>query len=128
MAARVALFGNKEEKLAQDQAAEAEASRLQSLTAGELAAEVLPAFGPEGARPGHEINALQVSNWLMSAYPRGTKQLKNLQQPVREAIQALENAGLVIDLSRGGGPGGRLKITREGEAALADGSVAQRLG
>jgi len=122
----VALFGNKEEKVAQDQAAKAEADRLQALSATQLAEEVMPAFGPEGARPGNEINILQVMSWLMSSYPRGTKYLTQLRDPTWEAIQALENAGLVIRMGSGG-QGGRLKATSLGETALAEGTVAENL-
>jgi len=122
----VALFGNKEEKVAQDQAAKAEADRLQALPATQLAEAVMPAFGPEGARPGNEINILQVMSWLMSSYPRGTKYLTQLRDPTWEAIQALENAGLVIQMGSGG-QGGRLKATSLGETALAEGTVAENL-
>jgi hypothetical protein len=48
----VALFGNREEKAAQEEAARAEAERLQSLTAVEFAAVLMPAFGPDGPKPG----------------------------------------------------------------------------
>lgn len=122
----MALFGNKEEKVAQDQAAKAEADRLQALPATQLAEAVMPAFGPEGARPGNEINILQVMSWLMSSYPRGTKYLTQLRDPTWEAIQALENAGLVIQMGSGG-QGGRLKATSLGETALAEGTVAENL-
>ena len=122
----MALFGNKEEKVAQDQAAKAEADRLQALSATQLAEAVMPAFGPEGARPGNEINILQVMSWLMSSYPRGTKYLTQLRDPTWEAIQALENAGLVIQMGSGG-QGGRLKATSLGETALAEGTVAENL-
>ena len=122
----MALFGKSEEKAAEEAAAEAEADRLLSLPVPELAAEVMAAFGPEGARPGHELNILQVMNWMMSSYPGGTKYLKQLQQPVREAIQALENAGLVVRMGAGG-PGARLKATRLGDQALAEGKVAEHL-
>ena len=122
----MALFGNKEEKVAQDQAAKAEADRLQALPATQLAEAVMPAFGPEGARPGNEINILQVMSWLMSSYPRGTKYLTQLRDPTWEAIQALENAGLVIQMGSGG-QGGRLKATSLGETAFAEGTVAENL-
>jgi hypothetical protein len=122
----VALFGNKEEKAAEDQAARAEVDRLLALPVAELAEEVMPAFGPEGARPGQEVNILLVMNWLMRSYPRGTKYLTELREPTWEAMQALENAGLVIHMGATG-PGGRLKATRAGEDALAEGNVAKYL-
>jgi len=57
----VALFGRSEEKAAQDEAAQAEAERLQGLSATELAETLMPAFGPEGPKPGKDINQLQVA-------------------------------------------------------------------
>ena len=54
----MALFGNKEEKAAQEEAAREEAERLQSLTAAQFAEVLLPAFGPEGPKPGGYINYL----------------------------------------------------------------------
>ena len=123
----MALFGRSEEKAAQDQAAQAEAERLSSLPVPELAAEVLRAYGPDGPNPGEAINLLRVLSWLMDDYPRGNKYLKDLQQPVQEANQALENAGLIIQVGRRGA-GAQRKLTREGEQALADGSAAKRLG
>jgi hypothetical protein len=44
----VSLFGKSEEKAAQDEAAKAEAERLQSLSVPELAEALMPAFGPDG--------------------------------------------------------------------------------
>ncbi len=61
----------------------------------------------------------------MAGYPRGTKYLKDLQQPAREGLQALENAGLV--LQSGGQALGWFSATRLGQSALADGTVAEHL-
>jgi hypothetical protein len=124
--APVALFGNKEEKAAQDAAAKAEAERLASLPARELAVEVLPAYGPEGPNPGEAINLLRVLSWLMDNYPRGAKYLKELPKPVQEANQALENAGLIVQVGAQSA-GAQRRITREGEQALADGNAAKYL-
>lgn len=123
----MALFGNKEEKEAEQQAARAEVDRLIALPVPELAAEVMPAFGPDGARPGHEVGVLQVGNWLLRDHPRGTKYLKELLDPMREAIQALEHADLILRLGQGSGENARLKATRLGEQALAEGNVAKYL-
>ncbi len=122
----MSLFGKSEEKVAEQQAAQAEAERLQAMSATELAEVVMPAFGPEGARPGNEINVLQIMSWMMRAHPGGAKLLTQLRNPTREAIQALENAGLVIQMGPGG-PGARLKATSLGETALAEGNVAKYL-
>jgi hypothetical protein len=122
----VALFGKSDEKAAQDQAAEAEAERLQSLSAAELAETLMPIFGPDGPKPDGYLNQLQIAMWLMSSYPRGTKYVKDLREPIMEGLQDLENAGLIVGRSRGG-TASLLKATRLGEEALAEGTVASYL-
>ena len=122
----MALFGRSEEKAARDEAAQAEAERLQALSAVELAEELMPAFGPDGPKPGKFINDLQVGAWLMSSYARGSNHLKELHEPIREGLQALENAGLVEGRSRGGAAV-LAKATRLGEQALTEGTVASHL-
>lgn len=96
----MALFGNKEEKAAEEQAAKAEAERLQSMSAVELAEVLMPAFG--------------------------SKYLKDLREPIMEGLQDLENAGLIVGRTRGGAAS-LLKATRLGEDALAEGTVADHL-
>jgi hypothetical protein len=122
----VALFGNKEEKAAEEQAAKAEAERLQSMSAVEIAEVLMPAFGPDGPKPGSYLNQLQVASWLMSSFPRGTKYLKDLREPIMEGLQDLENAGLIVGRTRGGAAS-LLKATRLGEDAPAEGTVADHL-
>jgi hypothetical protein len=123
------LFGNREDKAAQDAAALAEIERLSSLPAADLAAEMMPAFGPDGPRvPGGGLGILQVMTWLMSSYPRGNKGLSRLLPAAREGVQVLENAGLVQVLQRGSdGSVGRLTVTRLGEQALTEDSVHRYL-
>jgi hypothetical protein len=122
----VALFGNKEEKAAQEEAARAEVERLQSLSAVEFAETVMPVFGPDGPKPGGYLNDLQVGSWLMSSFPRGTKFLTDLRNPMMEGLQVLENADLIVGRTRGGAAS-LLKATRLGEEALAAGTVANYL-
>jgi hypothetical protein len=122
----VALFGNKDEKAAQDGAAQAEVERLQSLSAADLAQVLMRAFGPDGPKPGGYLNQLQVAIWLMSDYSRSTKYMKDLREPIMEGLQALENAGLIVGRSRGG-TASLLQATRAGEEALAGGTVAEHL-
>ena len=122
----MALFGNKEEKAAQEEAAKAEAERLQSLTAAQFAEVLLPAFGPDGPKPGSYLNQLQVASWLMSSFPRGTKFLTELRDPIMEGLQVLENADLIVGRTRGGAAS-LLKATRLGDEALAEGDVAKYL-
>jgi hypothetical protein len=123
------LFGKSERKISQEAAAQAEFERRNALPVADLAAEILPAFGRDGKRPAH--SALGASNWLMASYPGGTKYLKDLQRPVREAIQALEHGGLLNERVRssGGGAGAQMivDITRLGETAFADGDVRRHL-
>jgi hypothetical protein len=92
----------------------------------ELAEVLMPAFGPDGPKPGSYLNQLQVASWLMSSYPRGTKYLKELREPIMEGLQDLENVGLIVGRSRGGGAS-LLKATRLGETALAEGTVGDYL-
>jgi hypothetical protein len=95
------MFGSKGEKTAQDVAVSAEIGRLISLPVADLAAEMMPAFGPGGPRvPGGGVGILQILSWLMSSYPRGNKNLSRLLPVGREGIQALERAGLVQILQR----------------------------
>jgi hypothetical protein len=61
--------------------------------------------------------------WLMSSFPRGSKYIKDFRQPIREGVQALENAGLVVDSSQSAASW--FKATRLGETALAEGSVGR---
>ena len=94
------LFHQSEEKIAQEAAGEAEFERLIGLSPAGLGVELMPAFGPDGPRghgPNGGINILQALAWLNDAhFARGISYITKLQEPVREAIQALDRAGLVI--------------------------------
>ena len=107
-------------------AAKAEVERLQALSAVELAQTLMPAFGPEGPRPGAALDNLQIAMWLMSSIPHSTKYMKDLREPILEGLQDLENAGLIVGTFRGG-QASLLKATRLGEEALAEGNVAKYL-
>ncbi len=122
----MSLFGKSEEKVAEEEAAKAEAERLQSLTAVQFAEVLMPAFGPNGPKPGSYLNQLQVGSWLMSSFPRGTKYIKDLREPIMEGLQVLENADLIVGRTRGGAAS-LLKATRLGEQALAEGNVSKYL-
>ena len=72
--------------------------------------------------------AMQVIQWLMAAYPRDPS-LRPLADSVPVALQRLAAAGLLRATSSGIGTGVQsYSLTPDGEAALAEGSVAQRLG
>jgi hypothetical protein len=123
----VGLFGNKEEKQAQDAAAKAEADRLAALPVPELAVEILPAFGPDGPGKGEkEIGTLQVGMFLMDDFPRGNQFVKPLVEPIREGFQALQNAGL-IELRVHNTGGSNVRSTRLGLEAIEAGNAGEYL-
>jgi hypothetical protein len=124
------LFGNKEKKAAEEAAGAAEVERLNSLSTDELAIELMPAFGPDGARSKGRSGsaAMAVIQWLLVDYPRHPS-LRPLADSVPVALQRLAGAGLLKASSSGIGTGVKsYSLTPAGEEALADGSVAQRLG
>ncbi len=123
------LFGNKEEKRAQDDAAKAEADRLAGLPVADLAAAILPAFGPDGPGKGgaKDIGTLQVGIYLMRDFPRGNAMIKSLLEPLKEGIQALENAGLVKRTVQSIG-GSTVSPTRLGLQAIEEGTAGKYLG
>jgi hypothetical protein len=114
------LFGgkNKLEKQAEDAAAKGEADRLVGLPVSELAAAILPAFGPDGPGKGDkEIGTLQVGMFLMRDFPRGNQYVKQLVQPIHEGFQALENSGLIERRVHNIG-GSNVVVTRAGLDSL----------
>jgi hypothetical protein len=127
----VGLFGNRDEKRAREAAAQAESERLAALPVAELAAAVMPAFGAEGiaAGSGHRQGPIEVTEWLFDSTSTKVKYRQPVLGPVIEALQLLDGAGLVGRRSFGGAnsSASTYHATRLGEAALADGSVAQHL-
>jgi hypothetical protein len=123
------LFGkNRAEKEAEAQAAQAEVDRLLSLSRVQLAAELLPAFGKNGAKrlAGQTgPNLAVVILWTMRDHPKATGFMKDLEVPVREATQLLENANLVEKRTYGGQ--GHFNATTLGEQAILDNSALQYL-
>jgi hypothetical protein len=121
------LFHKSEGKLAREAAGQAEFERLISLSPAELGVELMPAFGPDGPHghgPNGGINILQVLAWVNDAhFARGISYISKLQEAVREGIQALDHAGLVI--TSGGRDGTWTAVTRLGQTALAAGTVAE---
>ena len=88
-------------------AREAEAARLSALPPAELAALLMPAFGPDGPKanpsilnPGNRggTNENQLLDWLGRTYevfPIRPKPWRLLSTRVLEAVQLLEHAGLI---------------------------------
>jgi hypothetical protein len=121
------LFRKAENKAEQDAAGVAELARLTALSATELAAEIMPAFGPDGPRSSGGLNAVQVAQWLMASYARSPG-LKPLLPPIAKAAQALEDAGLIEQKQSGLGTGSSsAKATPLGEQALSEHTVQQHL-
>ena len=121
------LFRKSDGKAADDGAGEAELARLTGLSNADLAAEVMPAFGPDGPDGSGGINAVQIAQWLMRSYRRSPG-LKPLLGPVQRATPALETGGLVEQRTSGLGTGSSTaKATPLGTQALTDGTVAQHL-
>jgi hypothetical protein len=121
------IFGNKQEKRAAEEAAKTEADRLVRLPVPELAAEVLPAFGPAGPGKGDkEIGTLQIGMFLMDDFPQGRQFIRQLVDPIHEAIQALENAGLIERRVRNIG-GSTVSVTRAGLKAIESGNASEAL-
>jgi len=123
------LFGNKEKKEAEKAETQAAIDRLIALPPAELALQVMPALGPGGPRgqgPNHGPNILQIMMFVVQDIPRGASHLKELDEPVREALQVLEHAELALRTTRSNA-GTWWSATRAGEAALADGTVQQQI-
>jgi hypothetical protein len=123
---RGVLFRRSEGKIAQEAAAQAEFERLNGLSVDDLAAELLPAFGPGQKRPAQSM--VGACLWLASSFPGGKNYMLDLKRPVQEAIQALEHAGLLTGRVRSGSSAQTiLSITRLGETALADADIRRYL-
>ena len=117
------MFGNKEEKAARQAAADEWLQGLLALSVADLAVEIMPAFGPGGVskKMGARVGMLQVVLWLRSQGPSASGQFKTIIDPVREGVQALEHAGLVVRVQSG--DSSYWQSTRLGVTALAEGTV-----
>jgi hypothetical protein len=122
-------FGDKEAKATQAEAAQAESDRLVALPVPALAAEIMPAFGPDGlqTRTGHQQGAMQVTSWLMADVSDKVRYRQPVLGPVIEGLTALEHAGLLERRSFGSGSAATYHATRLGQSALAEGTVEQQL-
>jgi len=125
------MFGRKEkpDRAAQSAASTAEAERLAALSAREFGAMLMPAFAEGGARKkGDSVQTMQLLQWLRATNP-AEPDLRPLITPAQAALQALENAGLLVHTISGTGSGvRRYKLTPVGSAALRDGAYREMLG
>lgn len=120
------LFRRNEEKAARKAAARVEIERLRKVPVTDLAAELLPALGPDGPTHGTSIRVQQLCEYLLRDWPgAGQMDTLNLTAPVNRALDMLETAGLVSPISVTRSPVWR--ITPLGEETLTEGNVRQRL-
>ena len=120
------LFRRNEEKAARKAAAQEEIGRLRALSVDELAVKVLPGLGRDGPTHGTSIRVQQLCEYLLADYPdAGTGNTLDLLAPVNRALDMLHDAHLVTPISVQRSPVWR--ITPQGEYALADGTVRERV-
>ena len=104
--------------------------RLTALSPDALAVEVLPALGSEAlkAKFGGVPDA-EICKALLGGFG-GSLNVNTfgLRLPVREALQRLEHANLVMQMASGVDQSMRWRITTAGEQALSEGSAAAKLG
>jgi hypothetical protein len=121
------------------QVREVEAARLGAMPLDELAAMLMPAFGPDQKKadsswvnPGNRggTNEELLLDWLRRTYevfPIRPKPWSLLRARVLEAVQVLEHAGLVYVLWISEQGGRHWNATEAGLAALANNDVRQRI-
>ena len=123
-------FGSRAERRAQERATDAEVARLCSLSAAELAEELMAAFGPDGAHAfrlrSRELNLIEITEWTLRGHAFAGRHLRAIHGDVRASLRLLERRGLVA--WRGSdwvGAKARISTTALGEVALRDRSVAR---
>ena len=123
---RDVVFRRGKEERAEKRAREAaEVERLTALTPEALAAEVLPIVADAVNWRGGRATVREICRELVGAVS-GRANLA-LSVPVREALQRLEHANLVLQ-SASAEMGSSWRITREGEQVAAADSIADKLG
>jgi hypothetical protein len=122
------LFRKSEEKRAAEAAEQTEIDRLRALSPEALAAEILPVMGSGAVRQGLRGATVQELIKGMGLKATWTVNTGVLLLPVREALQRLEHANLVIQMASGVDQATHWRITSTGEELLARGDVAERLG
>jgi hypothetical protein len=126
------LLHDRDEKMT----ARVEVKRLSELPPAELAAAIMPVFGPEGPPVkkiwwgARGIEAFQICDWLMRDHGGGYRRAW-LWKAIARALHLLADAGLIENArrwTRVGAIGATLQPTELGKRALAEGTVRERLG
>ncbi len=124
----MALLGRKEGQMANDEAARAMFDWATSVPPADLAAWLMPAFGPDGPKGGNDLRQSDLVEWLWRGYRTPTfPGATTVGKPILEAVQLLEHSELVY-VSSPTETNTVLKwsATRSGLAAVADGTGAVR--
>ena len=115
------------EKRAREAAIQAEIDRLKALGPEALAVEVLPILAAEAAKKSR-VGHLYVSDICRELVGTVSGRVNlALKQPVREALQRLEHANLVLQVASAD-MGSSWRVTAEGEQAVEAGNIADKLG
>jgi hypothetical protein len=124
------MFRKSEEKKARDAAAQAEVDRLKALSPDELAVEILPVLGSDAVPGGVRGARVQeiIKGLLSASSASWTVNTGVLLLPVREALQRLEHANLVMQMGSGVDQATHWRITSEGQGTVARGDAAEKLG
>ena len=123
---RDVVFRRGKEERAEKRAREAaEVERLTALTPEALAAEVLPIVADAVNWRGGRATVREICRELVGAVS-GRANLA-LSVPVREALQRLEHANLVLQMA-GAETATSWRITAEGERTLEAGNIAEKVG
>jgi hypothetical protein len=124
------LFRKSEEKRAREGQAQEEIDRLQGLAPEQLAIEVLPVLVSDdlkGKLSGARVQ--EITKGMLDGF--GSSMRVNpgvLLIPVREGLQRLEHANLVMQMASSNVDSStRWRITKAGEEALATGDAAVKL-
>jgi hypothetical protein len=124
------LFGRSPEKQAREAAARTELDRLTALSPDALASEILSTLGTDESK--RNVSGLRVQDickaLLAEFDPPMSVNPGVLLLPAKEALQRLEHANLVTELSSNIDKASRWRITTTGEQTLAANDVAQKLG
>jgi hypothetical protein len=124
------VFGRGKEKQARDERAQGEVDRLKGLAPDQMAAEILPALATDDLKAKLTGARVQEIRKQMLDGFEGSMRVNTgvLLIPVREGLQRLEHANLVLQMASSNVDAStKWRITPTGEEVLAAGDVAARL-